>query len=28
VPPEGLVYIELEEINETGKKNGKRTCSN
>lgn len=28
VPPEGLVYIELEEINEPGKKNGNRTCSN
>lgn len=28
VPPEGLVYIELEEVNETEKKNGKRTCSN
>jgi crossover junction endodeoxyribonuclease RusA len=30
VPPEGLVYIELEEIedNEFQKKNGKRVCSN
>ena len=28
VPPEGLVYIELQEINEPRKQNGNRVCLN